>query len=78
MVLNTFTPEEMSELPATYNYPIHLFDKDTTNRRPRGMDTLVTFRHEGFYDDPDWKVDFPSSERLKDWLAEQLSQIKPA
>ncbi len=73
--LALFDGDEMLELPSTYNYPVHLFQTDTTGHRPRGMDELITFRHEGFYEEANWKNSFPASNKLKDWLEEQLKKI---
>jgi N-acyl-L-homoserine lactone synthetase len=55
-----------------YNYPIHLYDEDATGRRPSGLEELVTFRHEGFYDEPDWEEKMPAREPLKRWIRERL------
>ena len=76
VVLSRCTPDELIELPDTYNYPVHLFEKDTTPFRPSGMDELVTFRHEGFDKEGSWKQGFPANETLKGWLEEKLSAIR--
>jgi len=76
VILNQCKVDELMELPEAYNYPVHLFDKDTTPFRPSGMDELVTFRHEGFDREGSWKQGFPASETLKGWLEEKLSAIR--
>ena len=73
-ILATFTLEDLYELPRTYNYPIHLHADDATAHRPTCLDDLVTIRHEGFYQDPNWKQTMPASDSLKEWLAEKLRQ----
>ncbi len=75
VALRSLEQGELLELPATYNYPVHLFERDTTNRRPASMDELVTFRHEGFYQDANWMQKMPASDRLKQWLAVTLSNL---
>ncbi|MEA3441767.1 MAG: hypothetical protein U9R58_15940 [Chloroflexota bacterium] len=72
VILNKFQKENLLELPWTYNYPLHLFDQDETDYRPASLENLVTFRHEGFYQDPDWRVKMPADEPLKDWLADRV------
>ncbi len=74
VILATLTVEEIQELPSAYNYPEHLHGEDITANRPAILDELVTVRHEGFYQDPDWKQKMPASDSLKDWLAERLPQ----
>ena len=59
VVLSQLERGELLELPDTYNYPVHLFASDTTSKRPAGMEALVTFRHEGFYEKEDSAADIP-------------------
>ena len=68
----SFPRGELLELPPTYNYPIHLYNDDVTGQRPHTIEELVTLRHEGFYDDPDWAEKMPAKEPLKKWLSEKL------
>lgn len=74
-VLNHLELQEILELPPTYNYPIHLYDKDKTQHRPSGMERLTTARHEGFYADPAWKDKIPAGDELKEWLEKKLRDI---
>ena len=74
VILEMYTEEEIQELPNVYNYPEHLFSEDVTGERPAILDELVTVRHEGFYQDPDWKQKMPASDSLKEWLAEILKK----
>lgn len=76
IVLRSMQQADLLELPDTYNYPVHLFAQDTTSRRPASMDELVTFRHEGFYQDAGWMQKMPASDRLKQWLAVTLSTLQ--
>jgi hypothetical protein len=71
-ILSTFEKNEIKELPPTYNYPVHLYSEDNTEKRPSTLEELVTFRHEGFYEDPEWMDKLPAEEPLKKWLAEHL------
>jgi hypothetical protein len=72
VILANYQRDELLELPPTYNYPIHLFEEDATGRRPGGIEELVTVRHEGFYDEPDWEKKMPAGETLKKWIREKL------
>jgi hypothetical protein len=72
VILSAFARSELQELPPTYNYPLHLYGEDVTEHRPSSLEELVTFRHEGFYEDPRWRRKMPAKEPLKRWLAERL------
>ncbi len=72
VILSTFRIDEIFELPPKYNYPLHLYSEDVTDNRPSCLEELVTFRHEGFYDDPDWIRKMPAKEALKRWIATRL------
>jgi hypothetical protein len=72
IILATLTPTEMQELPPTYNYPLHLHEEDVTGHRPSGLEDLTTFRHEGFYEDPEWRTKMPAKAPLKQWIADRL------
>ena len=72
VILSTLVTDEIIELPITYNYPLHLFEEDITDNRPSSLDELVTIRHEGFYEDPEWFKKMPAKEPLKKWIAERL------
>jgi len=67
---------ELLELPPTYNYPIHLYEGDISGRRPVSVDDLVTVRHEGFYEEPDWEEKMPAGAESKAWLRERLRTLR--
>ncbi len=72
VVLSTLESDEIKELPPKYNYPLHLHAQDVTANRPLCLEELVTFRHEGFYNDPGWIRKMPAKAPLKEWIAERL------
>jgi hypothetical protein len=72
VILSTFTRSELQELPSKYNYPLHLYSDDVTGDRPSSLEELVTFRHEGFYEDPGWFRKMPAKDTLKRWIAGRL------
>jgi len=75
VILSTLATDEMQELPASYNYPLHLHAQDVTGLRPSTLEELVTFRHEGFYRDPEWMAKMPAKDPLKRWISERLSLV---
>ena len=74
VILSAYQKEDVLELPSLYNYPVHLFNEDRTKERPAIIDDCITFRHEGFYKDVDWRVKMPAKESLKQWLSDLLDQ----
>jgi len=74
IILSTLGTEEIQELPPTYNYPLHLHAQDVSEHRPSDLEEFVTFRHEGFYEDPEWIRKMPAKESLKHWIAERLPE----
>lgn len=73
-VLSAIPSDQIKILPGTYNYPLHLYGEDISGQRPSSLEELVTFRHEGFYKDPDWRRQIPASTRLVSWLAARLPE----
>jgi len=72
VVLATLTTNQIQELPPEYNYPLHLYTQDRTERRPLHLEELTTFRYEQFFKDSEWMKKIPAREPLKQWLAERL------
>lgn len=78
VVLSNYERSQLRELPRGYNYPLDLHNIDHTAFRPGSMDEVVTFRHEGAFDQPGWQEHFPASNELKSWLASVLAQVHQA
>ena len=76
VILSMFPPEELEELPPTYNYPLHLLEEDVSDTRPATIEDLVTVRHEGFYQDSNWQHELPAKKELKMWIADQIQRIR--
>lgn len=72
VILSSISREKMVELPAGYNYPIHLYSEDTTSSKPKDLEDCMTLRHETFHKDLDWKANLPLSDSFKDWIAQKL------
>ncbi len=73
VILSLFPKVELQELPPTYNYPLHLFSEDVSKTRPSTLEELVTIRHEGFYEDPEWLKQIPAKKALKNWISERVT-----
>lgn len=72
VILSNCNKVELLELSNLYNYPVHLFNEDSTDKRPATIDDCITWRHEGFFKDPDWILKMPVKESLKKWLSNHL------
>ena len=72
VILAEFTRGELRELPSTYNYPTHLHGEDATCGKPTSIEEMVTVRHEGFWEEPDWEKRMPARETLKKWMRDRL------
>jgi hypothetical protein len=72
VILSKFETNELTELPSTYNYPLHLHAEDVTRHRPSSIEEVVTFRHENFYHDKEWMKKMPAKNQLKQWLADRI------
>jgi hypothetical protein len=72
VALSTLATDKIHKLPPTYNYPLHLHAEDVTDHRPSSLEEVVTFRHEAFYQNPEWRKKMPAREPLKRWIAERL------
>ena len=72
VILSRLTKAEIQELPPHYNYPIHLYHQDNTRNRPSTLDELVTFRHNDFFEDPEWPNKISADDALKNWIRTRL------
>lgn len=72
VILSTFAAAEIQEFPSSYNYPLHLHKQDVTKHRPSCLEEVVTFRHEGLREDPEWINNMPAKDPLKRWFAKRL------
>jgi len=72
VLLASIRRDEMVELPAEYNYPIHLYDEDETEGKPGSLENCITLRHETFHKDPSWEEKLQLSDNLKEWIRNHL------
>lgn len=66
----------MIELPAAYNYSIHLYDQDETSGCLASIDAMVTIRHEGLYQVIDGQADLRVSMGIRQWLVKRMIEIR--
>ena len=71
VLLSALAPDEMQELPPTYNYPLHLYEEDVTDCRPARLEDMVTCRHEELAGALEVIGRIPGEESLKHWLSDQ-------
>ena len=72
VILALFGRGEIQELPPAYNYPIHLFDQDSTASRPLSISDLVTVRYEDPAQIPDWMDRIAGGETFRQWFDERV------
>jgi hypothetical protein len=72
VLLSALAPDEMQELPPTYNYPLHLYEEDVTDCRPARLDEIVTCRHEGLAGALEVIDRIPAEASLKQWLTDLI------
>jgi len=70
VLLSAVGRQAMQELPAAYNYPLHLYAEDATGGRPATLDELITCRYEA-WDDLE-ELPLAAGERYRAWLGERL------
>jgi hypothetical protein len=75
-VLSRLGMKKIMQLPAKYNYPLHLFRQDITEGKPKTLDELTTFRFESTYREPGWQNWIPASDDLKSWIISQINEIR--
>jgi hypothetical protein len=75
IILSELENRKLVQLSPSYNYPMHLYDEDTTKDQPSSIENVITFRHEGFHADPDWEKKIPAGNQLKNWIKTKLESV---
>lgn len=68
--------QEMIELPAAYNYSIHLYDQDETSGCSASIDAMVTIRYEGLYQAFDGQAVLPVNMGFRQRLVKMMIEIR--
>ena len=76
VILNQFEPSQLLELPGSYNYPLHLWLEDHTNRRPSSLEHCITIRHEGLLKTKSWMTGGPFNKNQTDWLLDRIARYQ--
>ncbi len=71
-VLKHAAVEELTELPRTVNYPLHMQDQFRPEDRLKSLAGLETLRYDTFFDDPGWRSAMPGPEDLASWIAARV------
>ena len=75
IILSELENRKLVQLRPSYNYPVHLYNEDTTKDQPSSIEKVITFRHEGFHADPDWEKKMPAGNQLKNWIKTTLESV---
>jgi hypothetical protein len=76
VIMKKFNQSQLIELPETYNYPLHLWKEDYSNKRPISLDRFNTIRHEGLLDLDTWMNGDPFNKDQVDWIKNRISLFK--
>ncbi|UCF26958.1 MAG: hypothetical protein JSW42_09925 [Chloroflexota bacterium] len=75
VALATLERAEIMELPHLVNYPLHMHTQYPSERRPRTLNELVSFRYENFFTEPDWQEQIQVDPPLHSWLDERFKVL---
>ncbi len=75
IILSELENRKLVQVSPFYNYPVHLYNEDTTKDQPSSIEKVITFRHEGFHADPDWEKKMPAGNQLKNWIKTKLESV---
>jgi hypothetical protein len=72
VVLSSFSPEQLHELPESYNYPLHLHTEYPCEFRPIRLNDLVTCRYETIDELKKVLALVPVDEPVKTWMLSNI------
>lgn len=72
VVLSTLDHDDLTELPPSINYPLHMHDQYPASSRPSYVDELVTCRYDTLFQSPNWREKIPTKEPFTSWLEDQV------
>jgi hypothetical protein len=72
VVLSSFAPEQLYELPESYNYPLHLHADYPPEFRPTKLNELVTCRYETFEELKKTLTSIAVDEPMKKWILHRI------
>ncbi len=73
-ILTKITHADMLEIPPTYNYPLNLADKYPLDKKPKSLDELTMFRHDGIFTAADDFARVEDGSQILAWLKQRLPQ----
>ncbi len=75
VVLSSFSPAQLHELPEFYNYPLHLHAEYPPEFRPTKLNHLVTCRYERLDELKKILTVIASDEPVKTWILSRISSV---
>lgn len=72
VVLSSFSPAQLHELPESYNYPLHLHEDYPPQFRPTKLNDLVTCRYETLDELKKTLALIAVDERVKTWILSRI------
>ena len=78
VLLRMLEQNEMQELSASINYPLHLHKSIPPDLRAEDIENLVTVRYENIFDELGWHEKFSISAELVEWIEAQLYDHRTA
>jgi hypothetical protein len=72
VVLSSFSPSQLHELPESYNYPLHLHTEYPSEFRPKKLNELVTCRYETFDELKKVLTFMAVDEPVKTWVLSRI------
>jgi hypothetical protein len=72
VVLSSFSPAQLHELPESYNYPLHLHTEYPPEFRPKKLNELVTCRYETFDELKKVLTFMAVDEPVKTWVLSRI------
>jgi hypothetical protein len=71
-ILRAFKKLSLQLLPWQVNYPLHMHSSYPVDRRPSVINELVSCRYDTFFQNENWRGNFPVAEPLREWIIERV------
>ena len=71
VILHSYSTEQLSILPESYNYPLHMHTKYPKIGRANSLNQLVTVRYENIRKLPGFLENIQMEQPLPEWFAEK-------
>ena len=72
VILARWDRSNLYELPFQVNYPLHMHEDYPLAERPSVINELISCRYDTFFQNEDWRENFPVAEPLREWIIERV------